>query len=578
MILALVALCSLPWLLIAARRGTAVLGILTALTAGALTVVLGSVVGSLSRIDPAVITVVAGIAGAAVGIVVLARGPRLRRPARGTVAVVAAASTGTLLWLGALALARLLPGADSVSWAMYGDAVNTLRFLWDAIGDSGVSPASQSPAALPLALLAAATAVGRPADAPLAHDLDALALVWAGAIALSALLLGLTASALLRRGPVAAIAAGGASLLAATWLVAGLPIEAGFFNVHVALPFALASWLAFGQSRAHPRAAAVLLLCLAVLLLATWAPLVALPAVFTGMIAVRHWSVVRRARGVAALPVLLAVLLLLAWAALFTLPLLATQRAALEAPDLGFPFVGWHLLAAALIVVLGAVLLPEHRAGLLGAVTAFAAALLVLLAIAREQPEPWNAYYPAKLAWLAAIVLLALALAVLVRLAADWLHGSVVLAVVVLAIAVSAIGPVPSTRTAPIEQPLARMLLGHAWNEGDASAAIIAARATEQQPVIYARSGLADEAMITFWMLEFEAGGTRETGTATRVLAYEGYRAFRDTGTSPEIGVDRLCAALEELGTTTVVTADAGLESELAAACPAADPVIELRE
>lgn len=586
MIYLALALCAVPWLVWLGSRHGAMLATLLLVGATPALLLLVFLIGPSLQLDLTAATLGSGglLAALGIGLVVRDRA-RIRIPARSTALRWGAAALGGVAWLGTLLGAAAVPGADRVSWAMNGDAANNIHLARALIDDHGYIAGSANAVPLPhvalvLAMLPARD--GLDGSALLSHDLGALATTWALATAATGLLLGLVASELVRHRPaVATVAAATGSLLVTTWLVSGLPLESGYLNVHVALPLVLATWLAFLQARSRPVLAAVLLLVIGLGLLAVWTPLAALTVCLLLVILHRNRLTARTAGGANAVAVILALAPYVAWLLLVAGPLLRQMQGSFTAPGHGFPFTGWLLLLCAAVAVAAALVLRPRLSSLpLSGVVAIAIAaaggVIVLVALSRN-PVPWESYYPAKFVWIVAVLLLAIALSLLARLLAER-AGAVGVAVLGAAVLVAAsTGPEPARAVSVVEPPLVRILAGDVWNDGDATLMEILAYADRDGSTILWQSGLADEAIVNFWLIEFDAG-EEGRGGVLRGFAFTGYREFRDTGayTPPEIS--QLCTVIEALpGDALIVTANPERKDELADACPEATPTFEIR-
>ena len=586
---ALLTLCTLPWLLLASRRfGARAAGL------GAFAVVPGLVLAVFCitpaiAFDPVTTLLVVAGAGGIVGVVLVLRDrSALRAPARTTVARWLAASVGAVAWLGSLAVAQLLPNANPLSWAMNGDGANNVHLARQLLAQHGLTSAFSTPVPLANELEAIAFRFGREhlsKSALLEHDLIAFGAVWALCIAATAVLLGLVVSSLLdsQRPVLVGLAATVGSLLATTWFVVGLPIESGYSNVHVALPFALASWLALMQSQRMPLVSSVLLMLFGFLLLAVWTPLVLLPGAFLVAIALRNWSTIRVAQARQMVIPLISALPFIAWFLLESLPGFVSVGDALTTVGHGYPFTGWILVVAAVVAVSCAIALRRgaHEPLADGVVALTAAAALgfaAMIYLAHTDDEPWLDYYPTKFTWLFTVVFGAIALSLLFRLLADRrARRPVVLAFTAVvgaaAIAVCSIGPAPDRLNFVIEQPLQRMLVGHVWHDGDRAVDTILAHSNSS--TVLWDSGDPDEAFINFWLLEFNGGDSGHNGSLLRNFSVFGYRELRDTGTYTVGELQQLCDVAGALPPPVAVyTADPDLREAVAGLCPLANATV----
>lgn len=576
---AVLAICGLPWLLLARTRVGGQLAAVAVLALLPLLVLVAFFGSRLLGIHPlALLLPLAAVLGL-VGAALLVRGrSAVRLPSPRALALWLPAALGGLVWLATLAIARLLPGADVLSWAMNGDSANNIHLARHVLSENGLVPLG-NPVPLPSALLAMAMSLGRPEGSAggelLRHDLEALGVFWALAIAATAVLLGLVASSLLDRARPAliAIASAAGSLLGATWFVSGLPIESGYSNVHVALPIALASWLAFLRSERSPRLSTAVILALGVLLLATWTPLVALTVALTAALVVRNRRRLPRPRPGILVIIVIGAVAVVVGITLLVLPTLIKNAGALGTPGHGYPFTGWLLAVCALVATGGAVGLRRVLAvplveGLVAVVVASLAVTVALMAFVPGE-QPWTGYYPTKFTYIVTVVVLALALSVLVRRVAQ--RGAVVAKVTAASVTVlllCTLGPAPDRQDFAIDQPLARILTSTVWNEGDESVQTVLANTGLDHAVVLWDSRSPDEAMINFWLFEFE-GGQLGGNADVRKISIAGYRVFRDTGsyTPPPVAV--LCKVVDGLGgPVVVITANPQLEAEIAATCP----------
>ena len=577
-----IGVCAVPWLLALSARFGLPLALGGAL-AGAMLVVMGALfISSALSLDPIASTVTAiAIVGIA-GIVVLQLTPgAIRKPQRSTIARWLPASIGALAWIGLVAVAQFLPGAAPLSWAMNGDTPNNIHMGRYFIENNGLTSRYVVPLSGGLLLLGMAP--GRNAadeSGLLEHDLVAFTLVWTLELALLALLLGLVVSALVpaHRTALAAIASSAGALLSATWFIAGLPIEYGYLSAHLALPFLLASWLAFLHSRRFPVAALVVELGLGVALLATWTPLIVFSVGFVLAILLRQRTALRALRGRPLIVLGVACLAFLIPLLLFEVPALPEGISVLLLPGHGMPFTGWIVAVLVGISIGGAILIGKRTSlpilsGTIGVAIAGAVGIGALLFINRQVAEPWSSYYPAKLTWLVSVTLVPIAIAAAFRVVAEFARPkqlAVVLAVVLsgFSLVLAAAGPAPTRESFVITQPVEQILLGKVWNTGDAAVAKILGFIESDRRHILWDSTDPDEAMINFWILEF-TGGDRDTGGPLREFALRGYRELRDTGDYEPGDVAELCAVASELEPPVFIhTADPQLSSALTTACP----------
>lgn len=579
------AICALPWLLVSSKRFGVLFGALIVLAAGPTLLLLTFFVSPLAGGDPVLISLVAAGLGGVVGLVLVLRDPGTRRaPSARTLARWLPASIGGLVWLVTIAITRLVPGAAVLSWAMNGDGANNIHFARTLLANHGITASLGNAVPLGDVLLAVAAWPARAQLSPsglLEHDLVALGTLWSLAIAATGLLLGLVVSSLLegKRPLVIGVGAAAGSLLVLTFFVTGLPIDSGYLNVDVALPFALGTWLAFLHWRRAPLLATVLLFCFGFLLLSVWTPLIVIPASLVVVLGVRNWSRMRVAKARTAIIAGAAAVLALAYLLFVSLPALQGSGEALTTGGHGFPFTGWILLGALVVAVACAVLLRPLELpvleGLIASGLAAIAGYLFLLYATFATSDPWLGYYPTKFMWMLTVVFGAIALSLLLRLIAERVRAgrTQVVAIAIAsaaALLLAALGPAPTRDHYVIEQPLPRILAGHTWNTGESTAKVILAADKQDGSVVLWNSGDPDEAFINFWELDFRGSGLEGTHNA-RVFTVLAYRDLRDHGSFQPAQPQQLCDVAADLTPpVTVYTQDSGLAATITALCPTA--------
>ena len=587
---AVIAICAAPWLLAMSRRFGLFLA-LGGVLAGALILLLAVQTATPTlKLAPLPTTMTVAVIAGVGGIVVLRRTPgALRRPQPTTLAVWAPACVGGLAWIAIVGLAHVIPGAAPLSWAMNGDTANNIHIARAFLENDGLPAGYGVPLSSAMVLLGLAGGRDGSGKAELLqHDLVAFTALWTLELALTAVLLGLVAAALVpaHRNLAAALASAGGSLLATTWFVAGLPIEYGYLNVHLALPFLLASWLAFLHSSRFPIVAIAVELGLGVLLLTTWTPLIVFTVVFAIAILLRHRPALRVLRGRSLVIVAASTLVFLVPFAVLAVPTLSGGTLTLLLPGHGMPFTGWLLPLLIGVIALGAVLLRRRSAlplvdGAIGLGVASLIGIGVLLFIARQETDPWSSYYPAKLTWLVSAALVPIALAFAARLVVEFVRpkAAATLAVAVLAVcglALASAGPPPTRASFVITPPLQKIALGSVWSTGDAAVEKILRYSRDDRRDLLWATDDPDEAIINFWILEF-SGGDTDGDEVLRDFALRGYRELRDTGVAPTGEVSELCAVAARLEPPVYVhTADAELASTLGSACPEVKVTVRL--
>ncbi len=581
------ALAVVPWLAVLGAMLGARLAAVATMSGGLISLVavmiLSSAVGLPVAAAQGGLAVLLAVSGAAICVVHRAR---LRRPSGATLAAWLPATLGSLVWLVVVGAARAVPGASAVGWAMNGDAFNNLYYARRVIATNGLQiGGDQNPVPMPSALLSLAFAPFGP-DASvgthLERDVVGMAVIWTALLAVGAVVMGAVVASLVppdRIRTTAVVSALG-SLLTLTWFVAGLPMQWGYINVHVALPLALGCWLAFRESARRPVGSLVVLCLVAVALLATWSPLVVIPAGVGAAVVVVHIRMLRSLPTRDALPLVASVGLVGVWVAASTVPALVSQSGVLAVEGHGFPAM-WPSLIAALALVCVAGWRTE-RVGSLAVAGSAVVGSGVMLFLARAQVDPITSYYPSKFSWLMTVVVGAVALAC----AVGWLtrsDGRVaeshrgVLAAVAVAAALAACVVLPPASTAFWaderddgvlgRQPVARILGGTVWNGGDTTAERIFAYADPDDLTLEWHSGDPDEAMLDFWVLVTSAGGIGGD-QAVNAVAFSAYQAYRADGSWDDTGVTFLCAVLERLpGPATVRTADPEVAEAIALTC-----------
>jgi len=498
--------------------------------------------------------------------VVIAAPPRHRTNPPAFARAIAATVTPGIAVLTLLVAEQL--GSRGVVWAMHGDAVwnlVTARFMLD---DGGMRPElhpNSSPAAA--ALLAVVASVGRdvvvPADL-LRHDVDRLAQLWIVFALLASVMAALVAvhtPKLTRVGRwVAGIVAG---LVPLSWYVMGFSWELGFLNAPIALVLLLASWIAWLECRISPLRGAALLSVTAVALLATWAPLAAVPSAFAVAALIADRRRLRRSLGAVAawvavaLPVPLYVLVV-------TLDDFRRDGAAL-AVNGGFPALGFGdtvVTTGVAVTIIGLVALnagDRHRLiGVAALVVAGAVGVGYLVAQRMPTGVPWG-YYPAKMAWLVLVLLIVIAV------------GSVCAIVPVdrsvrlRSVALAATGAVAlagcMVLVPPLRQPVIANLIP--WVDVARGTGVAAPAESAEALFAVARPGVksvaarysGDDGFLNLWLLQLESESSAEP-----VRAY----AFGLDVNDP----NQVCGVIRAWGGQVVVhTRDPGLSGELEAVC-----------
>jgi len=535
---------------------------------------------------PLGIVVLAVLAAAtAAGFLLLVRSPPAhRRPSRGALVLWLPATVGALGWLAVRALSFVVQDASRVSWAMEGDATNNLFLARQIVHDNGIVLGSdQNPVPFAAGLVAiplSIEGVGNPGGS-LETDLWVFAAVWTVLLAACCIAAGVVAASVVdpRRPTLVGVAGAAGSLLPLTWFVAGLPIEYGYLNVHVVFPLLLASWLAYLGAARAPAVALVALVSLSALILVTWSPVTLIPVALGILVVVRHPKSIFVAHRRTALVPVVAVALFLVFALGLTVPAFFSQAEALEAPGHGYPAT-WLLSAALALGTLAAAALLRTRivapvfAGTVAVVAASYAALASTFYVSRDLFDPWNGYYPVKLVWLIAALMLPVSASLLfaagARLERRALRATAAALAAVLIVGLAAAPPVDTPAGYIARQPAERILGGHVWQTGDAAVDVIVALSARDEIGILWESASSDEALVNYWALD-AAGADLEGDEALRRFAFKEYGAFRATGSHDAFSTNALCALLRDPSRELVIYTDnPALEGEFAENCTGA--------
>jgi hypothetical protein len=578
----LAAACAAPWLVLATRRWGALLAVPAVVTTMVLAIILTLLMTPALPVNLGIVVLVELALGAALGLRAVRRsGPVSRAGASAALSLWLPATLGAGVWLVVRLLSLVLPDASTLAWAMEGDTANNLFFARQIADDNGVVlgpdanpvPIVASSLAVPLALERLPTS----GDLDLGIELGVFAWTWTAVIALCCIAMGAVAASLVdaRRtvlhGSVAALG----SLLPLTWFVSELPIDFGYLNAHFALSLLLASWLVFLCGDRAPVPAVAVLVGVAILMLLTWTPVVLVPVALGLVTAVRHRTVLLRARRWGLAVPVAACVLFLALAAALTLPTLLAQTDSLVAGGHGYPDTWMLSLVLVATTLLGAARLRGRHAlpvfaGVVALVVASYLAAASTLYIARDLFTPWTAYYPAKLAWLICALLLPVGASIVAAVLTTSFRriGALVAAAVVAgSVVLAAVMPVPRAPDYAAMQPLERILTGAVWHTGDRAADIIVALSRDDATALLWNSGSADETIINFWAMD-GAGGHIGGDLDLRRFAFKEYRAHRSAGTQTAESWNALCTLLRDREHGVVVyTDDGGLENDLAEQC-----------
>ncbi len=475
------------------------------------------------------------------------------------------AAGGSILVVGLLALAEVLPGAVHLAWAMNADSVNVIGFARRMLADGGIDQASTpQPTPLPFAMVASNLASGRsalPNAAVLEHDVARMAEVWVFTIALSCVLVGALVARATRslRPVVAAPMIVLASCLGLVTYFIGVQFDGGFINSAFALLLLIAAWITYLGGERAPGVAAIALLVAAVVLLSVWSPLVACLLGLEVALFVRGGrSIFRNPRTLVALAV--AALVLVGYAVEFALPGFVSSSSSLGG-DGGFPAIGPTSIfvvvavTAALACAAAAVGAARHAAfGSLALITTFAIGLGYLLFQRRAAANLWG-YYPAKYAWTVSLLLLVMAIAFAVALVVErrpvgaWQRlGAAAVAVVLVSLAW-----MPTGNFTPLAQlPLAGILTA-GKNANVQASTVFRLSGTRNGNDVLWRSAEGDY-WPNYWLLQVDVAPTNVA------------RLF--SSSQGTLSVEQMCALIGELGGKVIVhTGDPTVSAELHAAC-----------
>lgn len=483
----------------------------------------------------------------------------------------AAAASGSLIVVGAISLAQVVPGATRLAWAMNSDAVNVMTFSRDILATGGLATASSeadtTPTPLPFGMLGVALSPGRDLidnGALAEHDVMRLAQLWVFMIALACLLAGVIAArgAVGARRSLAVTATVVTSLAMLSWYVIGVQFEYGFLSSAFAVVVLLAAWLAFLDGEQRPAVSLAVLLLAGTVVLAVWSPLIVVVASLGVVIAVTQRRQLLRSGPLRLAAVVAAALVLVLYVALVTLPEYLVKSGFLGANG-GFPNFGpgqvvTIMVVTALVAALGARFLGLRHAvlGAIAAVTGGAIGLAFLLAQRTGADTGWG-YYPAKYGWTVTILLVVIAVGGTTGFLAA-LNPRRLWDAVIGLLAVALLGALLWSPVQPSAQfPLTGVLAGSGGGMPQRAADLIfEASGRDNGQNVFWRSTVGDGWM-NLWLLQLDVDDNHHN--PVRNFAYQ------LTTFTP----DEMCKVVDLLGSDVVVeTADAAAEAELAAVCP----------
>lgn len=500
-----------------------------------------------------------------------ARRDRMRLPALASARPLLVALAPVTVAVVAAVVAVAVSGGTRVAWSMQNDAIwNTMmaRFLY---ADMGAGPAHPNVSPLIPALLAGAFAPGRgsiAADQLLQHDVTRQAELWLLLVLLSSILAGLVAW----RGFVRFRAVGraiGTFLVAAiplTWYFAGYAFQFGFFNATVSLIALLCAWIGWTTAREGRLTSIVILSAATIVMLATWAPLGIVTIGLGAGVLVggrrEWWSSIRRSR----LVILLASLAVMpVYLVAITLPDLLREGKGLSANGGIIAIEPRHIVLVGAVAVAATAWLALRRGAvrdraplvgvlIVGATSAVAIGYLVLQRTAQE--SRWG-YYPQKLSWLVASLLIIVIAVTLVRAApvARVLRAVTIVATALVVVALMSV-PLP-TRTSV--EALASAFLPAPQLASTEVTDRLFASSDVSRLTVFARFGSAGEdAFANGWLIQqFAESGEDPVRSFAYVV----------DGTD----LDSICTLAQTDRVDLVVrTRDEALVGALDAACPAA--------
>ena len=500
----------------------------------------------------------------------------LRLPSSSARPLLIALAPIVALAVGAV-IAVSVSGGTRVAWSMQNDAIwNTMmaRFLY---GDLGAGPAHPNVSPLIPALLAGAFAPGRSALGAaelLQHDVSRQAELWLFLVLISSLLAGLLAWRELARYRPFGRAAGSflVACIPLSWYAAGYAFQFGFFNATVSLFALLCAWIGWVTARESRLVSIVILSASTIVMLATWAPL-GIVTISLGLGVLlgsrREWWRTLRGLRLAVFIASLAVIPL--YLVAITLPDLLREGKGLSANGGIIAIEPRHILVVG-AVALGATAwlafrraTDRDRAPLIGVaiVGAASAVALVYLALQRTGQESWWGYYPQKLSWLVA-TLLVIVIAVAVMRAAPGrslprraaLAGAAVLVVALMSF------PLPTRTSVAI---LASAFLPvPAVVSTDTTAALFAASDVSRLTVFAGYGTPGEDAFANGWLIQQFA----ESGE-------DPVREFAYSVDGTDLG--RLCSLAQAPRVDLVVrTHDSALAGAFDAACPGVDVTVRV--
>lgn len=484
------------------------------------------------------------------------------------------------LWVLVSGVGAVIHRGWARDWALSGDSANNVLFARDVLAYGGTPWHGENPVPLPHVLIAMDMAGGE-IPAP-GNDLTAYLVTWHLLILMCLILAGLMGNVAVRRSGVRgrlleAMATVLPPVFVSSWAVTGHALGFGFINSHVGLALCLLSLLA----ALLPMRAAwglAMQVGVALLLIGTWTPLAALPAVMGMVQALRVLRERPSRRTLAWLALLISGSLLLVADRVLTF---RSSAGSAFASAGGVMAPSARTLAVTLVVLVAVALVAVARGassvGRWALVSAGGLGLGVAVTsvLARGQ---W-AYYPMKMSWFAGVIAITVLATLAIPLVAHVrpsraipvAAGAVVFGVV--ATVVPAVIHETTGRPGWLVDPWSRVV---GVGSADDLASLIEQSQHEAPGVVLLwGTGSAAEETHNFWIVNlasgaFDPSAEAEPRLAARTLAYAMLNP----------GVAQLCEAESRLPErVTVVTGDPQLRGAVDQACGADAPsVVDLAD
>lgn len=480
-----------------------------------------------------------------------------------------------------IAVVAIAPRAAVVAWATRRDSATNVMFARFILEDGGVDPSRHpNPAYLLQGLVALGAGPGARIDA-LFWSYEA---VWLGGTVLAAAV-GAAIVASSVRGPVVALLGGlVAGSFMYSWFVLGLSMSYGFANVPLSIAL-LGSVLLVARGARHTVMMRVAVLIVgAVLLLASWAPLVVVPAVLGVVALLRALLEVRREQIgakasteriralVRTAPAQLTALLLAlvagaAYAVLVVLPDVRSDGGNLTqngwfppmSPVIGLVIGGLVLLLAIARRWLRgreAIATGEGGADWRAVVLVLSGAVAVagFVALAARSGQPLWTYYPQKLMWILAVTAVPVGVAGALDVARRGFVRVLVAAVAIVGVSLVVLpvqdGPARSDRV-----PALKVAKGIAPGAEDEAQDVLRVLRSDRPTIAWLYGSTDFDGLINLWSVSAAANSTSDE--------------FRSYAGTPSHDPGQVCRTLEELGPDAVLLTRAeNVPAAVRAACP----------